>query len=80
MGGWNLQNFLIRGDGLERVLAMPRKEMGHRSENFEQIKLKVIKVIIGILQYVIRFLKRVKIFESHFSFKFGLISTLFYLI
>ena len=35
MGGWNLQNFLIRGDGLERVLAMPRKEMGHRSENFE---------------------------------------------
>ena len=35
MGGWNLQNFLIRGDGLERVLVMPRQEMGHRSENFE---------------------------------------------
>ena len=37
--------------------------------------------IIGIvLHYLILFLKRLKIFKSHYSFKFGLISALFYLI
>ena len=47
--------------------------MGHCSENSEY-KSKAIKVtVIGIiLHHVIPFLKKVKIFESHFSFKFDL--------
>ena len=32
-----------------------------------------------ILNYIIPYLKRFKIFESYFSFKFRLISALFYL-
>ena len=48
-----------------------------------RIVLKILKsnqvTIIGIkLHYVIPFLKRVRIFESHYSFKFGLVSALFY--
>ena len=58
------------------------KGLGPCSENFEYIKSKAIKVtIIGtILHFVIPFLKWVKIFESQYSFKFGFISALFYLI
>ena len=49
------------------------------------MELKILKsnqvTIIGIkLHYVIPFLKRVRIFESHYSFKFGLVSALFTLL
>ena len=75
---WNFCSFLRNAGG---VVAIPKLGVGHLSEHFEQIKSKAIKVtIIGIMvHYVIPFLKRVKIFESHCSFKFGLISALFYL-
>ena len=56
--------------------------MLYRSKGW-RIVLKILKsnqvTIIGIkLHYVIPFLKRVRIFESHYSFKFGLVSALFY--
>ena len=46
----------------ERVVALTKRVMG--------IVLIKVTIIILILHYVIPFLKRVKIYESHCSFKF----------
>ena len=57
---------------------LPRVEQ--RSQNFEQNKLKTIKIKIfdTILHYILSILKKIKLFESHCSFKFGVSLELYF--
>ena len=73
---------LIDGGSLRGVFAKPKQGARHRFEKMESIKSKAIKVTIIsiILHYVMSFPKRIIIFKSHFSFKFGPIRVIFYLI
>ena len=76
IGQLNFRNFLIKTGG---VVAIPKRGVAIALKILNKSELMKVTITGITLHYVILFLNRVKIFESHCLFECRIASALFYL-